>query len=353
MTSSLSKFRKAFWRKLLFGLVLPGFALIASPSLAEPLPGDACSTSGTYIRSGGPEVAGGGHFLVCDGTEWQSVLDYSGTSRRVDFDIANDTGPCTAAKTGRLRYDEATDELTYCDGSDPWKVLATGAPAASPDCADDSAITCTLDATRSDDDPHFVAANIKNGVNILGVMGTYVGGVGGGNGGCTHDPTCPNVGDVCSGDGSGGGNPKFAGCVCYHDANSADNNKCMPLYVTQADQSTSVRWKTSAGGNDVATDSLEDGKINDGQLANSASFPAAKLCKDLTDGGYSDWYVPAETEGELLWRNRAALGLGATSFWSSSEDGIYQLYYQMSDSSGYSMPYDKNLYQGVRCVRRD
>jgi hypothetical protein len=35
----------------------------------------------------------------------------------------------------------------------------------------------------------------------------------------------------------------------------------------------------------------------------SAVYPAAHFCNDLSIGGYSDWYLPARDELELIWRN--------------------------------------------------
>lgn len=61
-----------------------------------------------------------------------------------------------------------TNEYKFCNGTE-WVVLGGGAP----DCEDDDAGTCTLDATRSNSDPDFIAANIISGVNILGITGTY------------------------------------------------------------------------------------------------------------------------------------------------------------------------------------
>jgi hypothetical protein len=173
------------------------------------------------------------------------------------------------------------------------------------------------------------------------------------SGGCTPDPACPNVGDVCSGDGSGGGNPKFAGCICYYDSNSADAGSCKALYVTQASQSTSSQWKTTTGTDDIATDSAEDGKINDSQIANSSTFPAFKLCKDLTDGGYSDWYLPARKELHLLWYNSAGItGFAAAYHWTSSEYDASNVW-ALTFSDGNDGNDGKTLNRDVRCVRRD
>jgi hypothetical protein len=47
---------------------------------------------------------------------------------------------------------------------------------------------------------------------------------------------------------------------------------------------------------------------------------AARLCGDLTEGGFSDWYLPSKDELNALYTNRVAIG-GFTNdrYWSSSE----------------------------------
>jgi hypothetical protein len=57
---------------------------------------------------------------------------------------------------------------------------------------------------------------------------------------------------------------------------------------------------------------------------------AARLCNDLTQGGYSDWYLPSNNELVKLYENRSAIGGFLYSFyWSStqqSETNAYFLY---------------------------
>jgi hypothetical protein len=54
--------------------------IIACPALAqEMVPGDACLNAGDFMRSGGPEIGGAGHFMVCNGGTWASALSYSST----------------------------------------------------------------------------------------------------------------------------------------------------------------------------------------------------------------------------------------------------------------------------------
>jgi hypothetical protein len=47
---------------------------------------------------------------------------------------------------------------------------------------------------------------------------------------------------------------------------------------------------------------------------------AARLCGDLVEGGYSDWYLPSKDELNKLYLNKDAIG-GFTSnyYWTSTE----------------------------------
>jgi hypothetical protein len=295
--TSLNLFRQALWRRPALGLILPIALFSASPILAaEPNPGDACTTAGVYMQSGGPEVAGGGHFLVCDGAVWKSVVDYSATTGRVDVDIANDTGSCTAAKTGRLRYDDADDEWEYCDGSDPWKPLT----AASS-----------------------------------GIV-------------CTPPPLCPDVGDVC-GDGS-----LFAGFILYASSCEplyvTDNNQSTSIAWRTAGSGNHIT-------DPVDEYDAVDGRYNrDNRVV--GSFPALELCENNTYHGKSDWYLPARAELHLLMLNRAAINANAAgnftvdSYWASTEASSTGAWSQNFSDKGHQRT-NKPTTLDVRCVRRD
>ena len=70
-------------------------------------------------------------WTYCDGTTWKNLreVDDSGSGVRTRIQIANDTGSCTAAKLGRLRYD-GTSTWEYCDGT-TWQALASGGSTAA------------------------------------------------------------------------------------------------------------------------------------------------------------------------------------------------------------------------------
>lgn len=61
---------------------------------------------------------------ICDGTNWKNVgeVDYSGSGARTNMQVGNDSGSCTSAKTGRLRYNSTSDLWEYCSGT-TWKSL--------------------------------------------------------------------------------------------------------------------------------------------------------------------------------------------------------------------------------------
>jgi hypothetical protein len=236
----------------------------------------------------------------------KALLDVTGGVR-----IGNDTGTCAVANEGTLRYTSGTPPWEYCNGS-AWVPFESAGAGA----------------------------------------------------GCAVPALCPNVGDVCD-DGNAGNNPdpKFAGCYCYYDAYTTDAGKCKPIYVTQSNQSDAAQWRASGSANDIAFDSMADGKVNQGQLvagaaytANPNTFPAFKLCEELNYGGHTDWYLPAREELHLLFKNKSAIGnFNNTDYWSSTEnENSTTLSWGMVFTWGYHY-YNttKGTNYDVRCVRRD
>jgi hypothetical protein len=71
-------------------------------------------------------------------------------------------------------------------------------------------------------------------------------------------------------------------------------------------ENSSKQYKNSNDGTIAAAGTLTEGLkatlalVADG---NSTVYPAAHFCNDLSIGGYSDWYLPARDELELIYRN--------------------------------------------------
>jgi hypothetical protein len=97
------------------------------------------------------------------------------------------------------------------------------------------------------------------------------------------------------------------------------------LIAAPSDQASFIPWYkyiytiTGATGDGVGA-----GKKNTymiiGKLG-SGSY-AAKLCTDLTLGGYTDWYLPSKYELNLMYTYKNVIGNFAPSeYWSSTESG--------------------------------
>ena len=73
------------------------------------------------------------------------------------------------------------------------------------------------------------------------------------------------------------------------------------LIVAPKSTQTTGAFKTSADAT-ANTQSVNDGWTNTNSMNNS-SHPAAQYCRNMTAGGYTDWYLPSRDELELCYRN--------------------------------------------------
>ena len=126
------------------------------------------------------------------------------------------------------------------------------------------------------------------------------------------------------------------------------------LVATATDTSTSAEWGcygtptpgatgTAIGTGDANTIAIMAGCATAGI--------AARLCGDLTEGGYSDWYLPSKNELNTLYTNQVAIGgFASAQYWSSTEfdpnNGWFQAF-----SVGYQGPNDKGGTFHVRAIR--
>ena len=93
------------------------------------------------------------------------------------------------------------------------------------------------------------------------------------------------------------------------------------LVATVADISTSAAW--GCEGTSISTNSaIGTGNANTiAIMAGCATAGiAARLCGDLVEGGYSDWYLPSMDELNKLYLNKVAIGgFGNNEYWCSTE----------------------------------
>lgn len=115
------------------------------------------------------------------------------------------------------------------------------------------------------------------------------------------------------------GQVALGGIIAY--INGGGSTGTSGLVVTANDLGTAV-WGCSgtnlpgASGTAIGTGYQNTLDI----VANCATAGiAARLCADLVQGGYSDWYLPSRDELSTLYTNRVAIGMGDNFYWSSSE----------------------------------
>ena len=120
--------------------------------------------------------------------------------------------------------------------------------------------------------------------------------------------------------------PALGGYIFY-----LDSTGCHGLVCNTVDQGTGIQWHYGAFTNTKAfASSVGAGNNNTSMIVvNHGADPyAAKLCYDLSSGGFTDWYLPSRYELNLMYMN---VGMGAPSpntnignfasdfYWSSSE----------------------------------
>lgn len=125
------------------------------------------------------------------------------------------------------------------------------------------------------------------------------------------------------------------------------------LVATVNDISTSAEW--GCMGTTIGTTSNSIGAGEQNTIDIMAGCPtagiAARLCGDLVEGGYSDWYLPSKDELDKLYINQVAIGNFAIDFyWSSSEFNSNAAYLQFF-GNGIFFGTTKDVPYYVRAVR--
>lgn len=103
--------------------------------------------------------------------------------------------------------------------------------------------------------------------------------------------------DVALGDAVGGG--FYGGKI-----NDGGTEYYLIVAPKASGENSSKQWKTSNTGTSGTTSTI-DGPSNTSAMisAGAAAHPAADFCDDLSIGGFTDWYMPAKDELEVLYYN--------------------------------------------------
>lgn len=143
-----------------------------------------------------------------------------------------------------------------------------------------------------------------------------------------------------------------------------DNIETIYIYPKDNFNGVNVQW--GCRGTLVGANSDSNGVFNTLKIVSNCDEEifAAKICYDLDEYGYSDWYLPSKTELEKMYQYYLDVNLGDYLFewvpyigkwyWSSKESSSIQAYRFNMPNGNFSSPV-KNLPSNnfVRCVRSD
>ncbi|KAB1157953.1 Lcl domain-containing protein [Flavobacterium luteum] len=125
------------------------------------------------------------------------------------------------------------------------------------------------------------------------------------------------------------------------------------IITPSVNQSAGVTWGCS--GNSIGTSTFfGTGQSNTTSIINSCltSNTAARICYNLSFGGYTDWYLPSYFELEKLYINRSLIGgFNNVSYWSSSQYNSTNAY-GISFTTGATISSTKTSSLYVRAIRK-
>ena len=124
--------------------------------------------------------------------------------------------------------------------------------------------------------------------------------------------------------------------------------------ATASDISTGTTWGcvgTALSGADGTAIGTGNQNTIDIMAGCATAGIAARLCGDLVQGGYSDWYLPSKDELNKLYLNRSAIGgFASVGYWSSTEYVYSRAWYQSFDD-GDQIQALKDVTYYVRAIR--
>lgn len=116
----------------------------------------------------------------------------------------------------------------------------------------------------------------------------------------------------------------FGGGYYIGNINDGGQTYALILAPKSSGQNNSLQWKNKKT-TTTGTTSTTDGLSNSNAM-NNANHPAAQFCRGLSVGGYTDWYLPAKDELNVVYTNRSVISgadsidTDTTYYWSSTED---------------------------------
>jgi hypothetical protein len=135
----------------------------------------------------------------------------------------------------------------------------------------------------------------------------------------------------------------IGGGVCYY-----------LLIAPNASGCACCQWKTTRT-TTSGTDSCVNGYTNTYGPMDNATHPAGNWTATRSISGFSDWYLPARDELNIMYTNKGSMpvgeGFASAGYWSSTEFNVYGACFQLL-GNGSSGSANKTGNYRVRAVRR-
>jgi len=115
-----------------------------------------------------------------------------------------------------------------------------------------------------------------------------------------------------------------AGGYVFYDAGASSTYGWRYLECAPRDQETGVQWYNGTAINISTGFAIGTGKANTTAIvaAQGTGKYAASVCKNLSLGGFRDWFLPSEYELDLMYTKLKAANLGylaSVIYWSSTQ----------------------------------
>jgi hypothetical protein len=150
------------------------------------------------------------------------------------------------------------------------------------------------------------------------------------------------------------GQSALGGIIAY--INGGESSGTSGFVVTSTDISSGASWgcngTTISGADGTA---IGTGNQNTIDIMNGCATAgiAARLCGDLVQGGYSDWYLPSKDELNIIYLNKDTIG-GFTEgepFWTSTEYSANEAWNQYFFNGDQSTFFKSSSTYRVRAIR--
>lgn len=148
------------------------------------------------------------------------------------------------------------------------------------------------------------------------------------------------------------GQTYHGGYIFYIDKTGKHGLIVSKTDLVNSSQSAQISWKKGknivTGASDIAvgTGASNTQKIVDA-LGTTGQY-AALLCYKYKTGQYKDWYLPSKKELDLLYQQKAVIGVSG-QYWSSSETGKAKAWDQ-EFGGGFAFKDNKGFTLNVRAI---